>query len=256
MSPASRKSAAERARSSARQMPVRAASRVKQSVRARSQSISRSGQRQSSLLSIPNRVLVTKPNQRRDPLVPGCLSIFSYARSATSWAFIPILSLLVSALLTADFFVELWYSDGTPRPGRSHAVYAVISAVYAVISAFVGIICGLCVGVYAVVSAFVVTTWPSERVFTAFLAGLSDCTRFCPHAGLKIVLAFTDGASDKFYEVTAADNVVSTRYGRRGTLGTVFVVSYPDGAKAREALYATVSAKIRKGYVEGDDGSL
>jgi predicted DNA-binding WGR domain protein len=63
-------------------------------------------------------------------------------------------------------------------------------------------------------------------------------------------LEFVSGSSDKFWEVTRRDNLVTIRFGRNGTQGQTQTKSFADAAQARQHVEKLIGEKTRKGYVE------
>jgi len=61
---------------------------------------------------------------------------------------------------------------------------------------------------------------------------------------------FVRGSSDKFYEVSVRDNLVTVRYGRNGTQGQTQTKTFPDAARAQQHASSLIAAKAGKGYVE------
>jgi uncharacterized protein (TIGR02996 family) len=61
---------------------------------------------------------------------------------------------------------------------------------------------------------------------------------------------FTDGKSDKFWNIELKDNAFTVTFGRRGTTGQTQTKTFADAAKAKAAHDKLVQEKVRKGYVE------
>ncbi len=61
---------------------------------------------------------------------------------------------------------------------------------------------------------------------------------------------YSEGASDKFWEVTLEAATLSTRYGKIGTSGQSTLKSFADATLAQAALEKLVKEKVKKGYVE------
>jgi DNA ligase 1 len=59
---------------------------------------------------------------------------------------------------------------------------------------------------------------------------------------------FTEGNSNKFWEVSVRGTDVMVRYGRIGTAGQVNIKSFPDGQAAAKHVEKMVREKIGKGY--------
>ena len=72
---------------------------------------------------------------------------------------------------------------------------------------------------------------------------------------------FSDGKSDKFWEIAVDGNTYTVRYGRRGTDGQSNTKVYPTPEKAQAEADKAIASKTKKGYVEveavapTDDGS-
>jgi DNA ligase-1 len=60
---------------------------------------------------------------------------------------------------------------------------------------------------------------------------------------------FSDGRSDKFWEVTAAGTEVTVRFGRIGTAGQTKAKSFPNAAAAGAHVEKLIGEKVGKGYV-------
>lgn len=63
-------------------------------------------------------------------------------------------------------------------------------------------------------------------------------------------LEFSEGSSDKFWEVEVAGATVTTRWGRKGTAGQEKAKDYPDEAAALRDAEAQLQGKVKKGYAE------
>jgi predicted DNA-binding WGR domain protein len=72
---------------------------------------------------------------------------------------------------------------------------------------------------------------------------------------LHVMLQLTKGRSDKFYEITTSGCIVITRNGRRGQAGVVREKTFETSALARRHFSELESAKRKKGYGDGNDGS-
>lgn len=59
---------------------------------------------------------------------------------------------------------------------------------------------------------------------------------------------FSEGTSDKYWQVFCIGSVVATRYGRRGAIGQVTVHHEPQTWQANDLLNRLLDAKERKGY--------
>ena len=59
---------------------------------------------------------------------------------------------------------------------------------------------------------------------------------------------FTDGSSDKFWEIAVNGKEVTVCYGRRGTSGQTTTKEFPDGAAAEKHAETIVKQKLAKGY--------
>jgi predicted DNA-binding WGR domain protein len=104
--------------------------------------------------------------------------------------------------------------------------------------------------------------WPAVVVF---LAGVSLFASTCAYIVAcdtwwpalrrrSVVLALTQGSSDKFYEVRVRGASVVSRYGRRGTQGATHTVEFESLAAAQRHFEQLCAQKRRKGYQDGDDG--
>jgi DNA ligase-1 len=60
---------------------------------------------------------------------------------------------------------------------------------------------------------------------------------------------FSEGRSNKFWEISATGTEVTVRFGRIGTVGQTQVKSFPDAAAASKHVEKLISEKVRKGYV-------
>jgi DNA ligase-1 len=60
----------------------------------------------------------------------------------------------------------------------------------------------------------------------------------------------TEGGSAKFWEVSVAANILTTRFGKIGTAGRVTTKAFPDRARAIDEAEKLIADKIRGGYVE------
>lgn len=61
---------------------------------------------------------------------------------------------------------------------------------------------------------------------------------------------FTDGTSDKFWNIDLAGRAFTVIYGRTGTKGRAQAKSFADAATAQKEHDKLVAEKLRKGYVE------
>jgi DNA ligase-1 len=61
---------------------------------------------------------------------------------------------------------------------------------------------------------------------------------------------YSDGRSDKFWEVAAAGTEVTVRFGRIGSAGQTQVKSFPDAAAAGAHVEKLIAGKVKKGYVQ------
>lgn len=66
----------------------------------------------------------------------------------------------------------------------------------------------------------------------------------------KRYFEFVDGKSSKFWEITAAGQDVTVRYGKIGTASQSQTKSFPTTEAASNHLEKLVQEKIGKGYVE------
>lgn len=66
---------------------------------------------------------------------------------------------------------------------------------------------------------------------------------------------FSEGASNKFWEIARNGTDLDIRWGRIGTQGQSQTKSFADAAKASAALDKLVAEKTGKGYVETDAGA-
>jgi len=66
---------------------------------------------------------------------------------------------------------------------------------------------------------------------------------------------FSEGTSNKFWEITLAGNNVKTRYGKIGTTGQQTLKELGDAAAAKKEYDKLVAEKTKKGYVEGEASS-
>ncbi|HEY3807124.1 MAG TPA: WGR domain-containing protein [Kofleriaceae bacterium] len=66
---------------------------------------------------------------------------------------------------------------------------------------------------------------------------------------------FSEGTSNKFWEISLAGNDVKTRYGKIGTPGQQTLKEFGDASAAKKEYDKLVHEKTKKGYVEtsGDD---
>jgi predicted DNA-binding WGR domain protein len=71
-----------------------------------------------------------------------------------------------------------------------------------------------------------------------------------PAAGTRH-FEFSEGSSNKFWEITLAGNDVKTRYGKIGTAGQQTLKEFGDAAAAKKEYDKLVHEKTKKGYVEG-----
>ncbi len=62
------------------------------------------------------------------------------------------------------------------------------------------------------------------------------------------------GSAHKFYEVTVEDTLLTLRYGRIGTDGTVSTKTFPSNELALKEAEKKIKAKKRKGYEEAEQG--
>ncbi|MBT3220953.1 MAG: WGR domain-containing protein, partial [Proteobacteria bacterium] len=61
---------------------------------------------------------------------------------------------------------------------------------------------------------------------------------------------FSDGRSNKFWEITLNGNEYHVQYGRIGTVGQSSNKSFPDAATAKKKYEAAIKGKVKKGYLE------
>ena len=61
---------------------------------------------------------------------------------------------------------------------------------------------------------------------------------------------FSEGSSNKFWEITVNDVKVTVRYGRIGSQGQTNVKSFPDTAAANKHADSLINQKLGKGYTE------
>jgi predicted DNA-binding WGR domain protein len=61
---------------------------------------------------------------------------------------------------------------------------------------------------------------------------------------------FSEGSSNKFYEVTVAGSEVRVTFGRIGTSGQTQTKRFADSAAARKHADKLIAQKLGKGYVE------
>ena len=61
---------------------------------------------------------------------------------------------------------------------------------------------------------------------------------------------FSEGSSNKFWEVSTSDKDVTVRFGRIGTAGQTQTKSFVDGAAAQKHADKLIGEKTRKGYRE------
>lgn len=71
-----------------------------------------------------------------------------------------------------------------------------------------------------------------------------------PASGSRRHFEFTDGKSNKFWEVELSGNSVTTKWGRIGTDGQSKTKDFPDTAKAKAEYEKLVKEKVSKGYQE------
>ena len=60
---------------------------------------------------------------------------------------------------------------------------------------------------------------------------------------------FSEGRSDKFWEISAAGTEVTVRFGRIGTEGQTQVKSFHDAAAADKHVAKLIGEKVKKGYI-------
>ena len=65
---------------------------------------------------------------------------------------------------------------------------------------------------------------------------------------------FSEGSSNKFWEITLAGNDVKTRYGKIGTAGQQTLKEFDNAAAAKKEYDKLVHEKTKKGYIEGGGG--
>ena len=68
-------------------------------------------------------------------------------------------------------------------------------------------------------------------------------------------LSLTEGSSDKFWYIDVVDDLVTVRYGRRGTNGTTKTKQYDTAGKALTEAEKQVTAKLKKGYTDEEGAS-
>ena len=68
----------------------------------------------------------------------------------------------------------------------------------------------------------------------------------------KRYFEFSEGTSNKFWEVWMDGTDVVTQWGKIGTAGRETRKSFPDEAKAKKEYDKLLDEKIDKGYVEKD----
>ncbi|RRD05654.1 WGR domain-containing protein, partial [Arachnia propionica] len=68
-------------------------------------------------------------------------------------------------------------------------------------------------------------------------------------------LSLTEGTSDKFWYIDVADDLVTVRYGRRGSDGTTKTKQYDSAEKALAEAEKQIAAKLKKGYADEDGAS-
>ena len=71
----------------------------------------------------------------------------------------------------------------------------------------------------------------------------------------KRMFEFSEGTSNKFWEIWSDGSEVHTRYGKIGTAGQTTVKDEGDDAKAAKLYAKLVAEKTKKGYVEVGGGS-
>ena len=71
----------------------------------------------------------------------------------------------------------------------------------------------------------------------------------------KRMFEFSEGASNKFWEVWSEGTEVRTRYGKIGTGGQTTIKDEGDEEKAAKLLAKLIAEKTKKGYVEVGGGS-
>jgi predicted DNA-binding WGR domain protein len=65
---------------------------------------------------------------------------------------------------------------------------------------------------------------------------------------------FSEGSSNKFWEISMSGNDVKTRYGKIGTPGQQTLKEFGDSAAAKKEYDKLIHEKTKKGYVEGGAG--
>ena len=60
---------------------------------------------------------------------------------------------------------------------------------------------------------------------------------------------FSEGRSNKFWEISAVGTEVTVRFGRIGTEGQTQVKSFPDATAAGQHVERLIGEKVRKGYL-------
>jgi predicted DNA-binding WGR domain protein len=65
---------------------------------------------------------------------------------------------------------------------------------------------------------------------------------------------FSEGSSNKFWEITLSGTDVKTKYGKIGTAGQQTLKEFGDAAAAKKEYDKLVHEKTKKGYVEGEGG--
>ena len=65
---------------------------------------------------------------------------------------------------------------------------------------------------------------------------------------------FSEGSSNKFWEITLDGTDVKTKYGKIGTAGQQTLKEFDDAAAAKKEYDKLVHEKTKKGYVEGEAG--
>ncbi|RRD03086.1 WGR domain-containing protein, partial [Arachnia propionica] len=68
-------------------------------------------------------------------------------------------------------------------------------------------------------------------------------------------LSLTEGNSDKFWYIDVADDLVTVRYGRRGSAGTTKTKQYDTAEKALAEAEKQVASKVKKGYTDEEGAS-
>ncbi|HEY1549293.1 MAG TPA: WGR domain-containing protein, partial [Kofleriaceae bacterium] len=64
---------------------------------------------------------------------------------------------------------------------------------------------------------------------------------------------FSEGSSNKFWEISLSGTDVKTRYGKIGTPGQQTLKEFGDAAAAKKEYDKLIHEKTKKGYVEGGD---